>query len=1018
MYYNYYVNILSVIIITDKMPNPQSYSRQEAETILDNANSYITSANESSEIANKYINRDANAKVNQYEGEHSQLNNQLVKVGNEYVYITQGGVARKVTGGVGSPWSLQGNAGENDQYSRFSDVPNSNCPADVTVISDFDSINDIKVQNGEASLYKGNPIRNHTLTACGAEGSIVYINQFMDFDAIKIGGDDGFYVGDGNNFIFLDQWTTTDWKTVTPIACKLASQSGYKTVKLVIDNDGIDTPVVKAYVSDTELDSDLTSGKGFRNTYTTSQVGNKVTANSSNCTEEKVATFKFLRNNYDVKIKPGYDNGTKLYDYSDDLFYPETAGVYNVTSKDLRDGIPVGENDVNDSNTQVVQYYYVKNKQHTNSDGDTVLKWRTNPKVNPCSEYTTYTQNYSVTCNEMSDYPYTQHHNTGWTKRLPSELQRCNALFKVWNSGIVNTNIYVGNVGYVTHEGTMQHIAYNLLLFKDNDIDSLITFTGSRVCRNSKQYLSNTNQILEQGNHSLEDAKNLCANNVNCAGFEMIGTSVTFFRKSQVYCGETTATLNSMLPLTEDPYQNYTTVWKPLVLKIKNPNNSYLDSDNINNPSVVTGKNRSKSNLSTNYYQANPSNYTWDVRNITGGCPESVTSGFYGQLWYGYRNNGYSVQSTSGFMCKSLESDTQSKIRNYSSNKLPTVNNYIKNTVVPSFSSIVNRTNKTQQASVIEGITTMEEEYGNEIIGIMNEKLPTTVNYNGINYTITDKNTLDSYSILQGQLNQGIMTSADATIQITNLLNPPTNDNTVNNSDDNSNSYNILDTTINVSEGFTSKVKKTSSKRVSSSSVEGSTTLGGSNSGASSVASGSIASGSIASGSGASSIASSSVASSSVASGSLAAGSGAAGSVASASGGSSIASSSVASASGGSSGGSGGVASASGGSSGGSGGGGGSSGGGLVSIMNILNEDSSIISDKNGYHYLQWILIDLCICLFIVLIAFSIIPALNSKTVLRPLTIGLGSLSLVLVVMKYNLIPVILEFLNYFIYNQ
>ena len=157
------------------MSNTQSYSKADAENILKTANNYVSDASKSAHIANKYINRDANAKINQYEGQHSQLNNQLVKVGHEYVYITQGGVARKVAGGVGSPWSVQGNAGENDQYSRFSDVPNSDCPADVTVISDFDSINDIKVKNGEASLYKGNPIRNHTLTACGAEGSIVYI---------------------------------------------------------------------------------------------------------------------------------------------------------------------------------------------------------------------------------------------------------------------------------------------------------------------------------------------------------------------------------------------------------------------------------------------------------------------------------------------------------------------------------------------------------------------------------------------------------------------------------------------------------------------------------------------------------------------------------------------------------------------------------------------------------------------------------------------------------------------------
>ena len=925
------------------MPIPQSYSIKDAENILDNANRYRTSANENAELANKYIKRDANAKTNLYDGKHSQLNNQLVKVGHEYVYITQSGVARKVSGGVGSKWSLDGGT-DNDQYTRFSDVPNSDCPADVTVLSDIGTINDLKVKEGGASLYKGKSITNHTLTACGAEGSLVYISEFMDFTPIKIGGSDGFYVGNGEKFVFLDAWYTSDWKTVAPIACKVATQSGYKTVKLVIDNAGINTPVVKCYVSDVDLDSNLTGGKGFNTTYATSKVGNKVTANPSNCTESKVAAFKHNRDNYDVKIKPGYENGLKVYEYAEDLFYPESDGVFNVTSKDVRQGIPVGENDTNDNNTQGVQYYYVKNrkvttrklvesfrslnhhkKKHKKRDlhenitpmrpapvyeNVTTIEWNNTPQVNPCSEYTTYTQNYNVTCSEMSDYPYTRHHSYGWGKRLPGELRRCNALYKVWNTGIVNTNIYVGNVGYVTHEGTMQHIAYNLLMYEDNNIDGLISYAGSRVCRNSKQYKSNRNQIMKRATFQLEDAKHWCATNAHCAGFEIIGTSVTFYWKAKVYCGEKTATLNSVLPLTEDPYRNYTTFWKPLVLKIKNPNRGYLESDNRKNMTVVKDKNRSEGNVSANYYQSHPENYTWDVRNITGGCPESVTGGFYGQLWYGYRNNGYIVHTRTGFICKSLETDTQSKISKYTSRALPNANNYIKNTVIPAFSSIINRTGETQEAAAKEGLTTMEEEYGNEIVGIMNQKLPASVNYNGINYTINDKDTLDSYSILQGQLTQGIMTSDDATIQITNLLTPtPTpasETDATSGDDDDENSYSVLGTKVTVPEGFTSS----SSDK--------------------------------------------------------------------------------------------------------SGGGGGS----LVSIMDILNDDASVISEKNGYHYVLWILVALCIGLFIVLIAFSIIPALNSKGVLKPLTIGLGSLSLVLVVMKYNLIPIILEFLNYFIYNQ
>ena len=68
------------------MSNTQSYSKADAENILKTANNYVSDASKSAHIANKYINRDANAKINQYEGQHSQLNNQLVKVAmNMYI---------------------------------------------------------------------------------------------------------------------------------------------------------------------------------------------------------------------------------------------------------------------------------------------------------------------------------------------------------------------------------------------------------------------------------------------------------------------------------------------------------------------------------------------------------------------------------------------------------------------------------------------------------------------------------------------------------------------------------------------------------------------------------------------------------------------------------------------------------------------------------------------------------------------------------------------------------------------
>ena len=73
---------------------------------------------------------------------------------------------------------------------------------------------------------------------------------------------------------------------------------------------------------------------------------------------------------------------------------------------------------------------------------------------------------------------------------------------------------------------------------------------------------------------SLEAAKIYLANNTDCAGFHMINNdTITFFKKAGVQCGETLQTYNSMLPLTEDRNTECITVWKPLVYKIKNPNN-------------------------------------------------------------------------------------------------------------------------------------------------------------------------------------------------------------------------------------------------------------------------------------------------------------------------------------------------------------------------------------------------------------------------------------------------------------
>ena len=52
----------------------------------------------------------------------------------------------------------------------------------------------------------------------------------------------------------------------------------------------------------------------------------------------------------------------------------------------------------------------------------------------------------------MSDYPET----------IPFGIQRCNAVY-AWHQGIKNSNIYVGNVGYITPDGKVQHISKNML---------------------------------------------------------------------------------------------------------------------------------------------------------------------------------------------------------------------------------------------------------------------------------------------------------------------------------------------------------------------------------------------------------------------------------------------------------------------------------------------------------------------------------------------------------------------------
>ena len=316
----------------------------------------------------------------------------------------------------------------------------------------------------------------------------------------------------------------------------------------------------------------------------------------------------------------------------------------------------------------------------------------------------------------MSNYPTT----------IPDRIQRCNAIYSVWYQGVKNTNVYVGNVGYITPDGEVQHISYTMLSYLDNNIDKLIIYDNYRVCLQSKQYVSNSDQVYTtKTNMSLEAAKIYLANNKDCAGFHMIdNNAITFFKKAGVLCGETLQTYNSMLPLTEDRVISCITVWKPLVYKIKNPNNKFLTDDNTNN--ITYGStDRSNNDAAANYYQDNPSDYNPNVKNITGGGPYTIKSGYYGQLWYGYRNNGYTPETNTGFICKKIQTSTSDLYNTYLNKQLPASISQITNVLMPDMNSVVDTTNKMMAASrqkntfstesftnrSIESLTTIEKQY-------------------------------------------------------------------------------------------------------------------------------------------------------------------------------------------------------------------------------------------------------------------------------------------------------------------
>ena len=86
--------------------------------------------------------------------------------------------------------------------------------------------------------------------------------------------------------------------------------------------------------------------------------------------------------------------------------------------------------------------------------------------------------------------------------------------------------------------------------------------------------------------------------------------------------------------------------------------------------------------------------------------------------------------------------------------------------------------------------------------------------------------------------------------------------------------------------------------------------------------------------------------------------------------------------------------------------------------ISLMDEDSYVIMTHYFYGYGGWVLLAIIIVGLIVIYAFNLIPMLNNKTILLSLTVILGVISVILIVLKYNLGDLLMSFLNYFIYNN
>ena len=143
-------------------------SETYADNVSEQTKNLSSVAYDTSVSANKNARRDDNLFNNEYTGTSRSLNNKLLKIGGEYAYITRGGAARKISGGIESDWNDTGN----DAYVKFTGIPYSNCPGGPIELSNFNDISDLK--SIKTSIFEANEITNPTLTTWCRRSTCLY----------------------------------------------------------------------------------------------------------------------------------------------------------------------------------------------------------------------------------------------------------------------------------------------------------------------------------------------------------------------------------------------------------------------------------------------------------------------------------------------------------------------------------------------------------------------------------------------------------------------------------------------------------------------------------------------------------------------------------------------------------------------------------------------------------------------------------------------------------------------------